>query len=79
MSGVMDGRRCKRDKHGWRIPAEGTKAREIYDLARTGLSSPDIAARVGRSSVYVGVVICKCREGTAEPCLSARERSHRGR
>lgn len=44
-----------RDEHGWRVPAHGTKSRQIYDLMSLGVGPTDIASalRMNRKTVSV--------------------------
>ncbi len=49
----------ERDERGWRIPREGTIARDVYDYVSNGLTVELIAQRISRSRNYVAVVIWK--------------------
>jgi hypothetical protein len=53
--------RGKRDERGWRVPRPGTIAASIYALAKNGLSTREIADRLGRARNNVGVHLFKIR------------------
>jgi hypothetical protein len=53
--------RGKRDEQGWRVPRPGTIAAKIYALAKTGLSTREIADKLGRGRNNVGVHLFKIK------------------
>jgi len=51
-----------RDKRGWRIPEEGTQSRRIYDLARRGLTTTQIARELDKPYNNIKVLLRAIRQ-----------------
>ncbi len=50
-----------RDQQGWRVPRPGTIAATIYALAKTGLSTTEIAKQLGRERNNIAVHLFKIK------------------
>lgn len=50
-----------RDAEGWSIPAEGTKARRVYDLAKVGKTDVEIGVEIGMQRCDVAAAIRRMR------------------
>lgn len=63
MNKRVDKRKCGRDLRGWRIPKDGTRSRQIYNLMREGLSPKEIGMRFSpkMEKNTLGVLIWKIR------------------
>jgi len=71
--------RGKRDEQGWRVPRPGTIAAKIYALAKTGLSTREIADKLGRGRNNVGVHLFKIkRPGRSNPLGNAWRKKQPG-
>ena len=58
MPTLLRGGRNPVDVDGWVVPQEGTQAREVYELAKSGVPSREIADRIDRPVEQVASMIC---------------------
>ena len=71
---------CDRDEDGWHVPKAGTRARDVYDLLKQGMSSRQIERRLGLSNGATRSYIWHIREPDAWLAANAnRQRELRRR
>jgi hypothetical protein len=66
-----------RDENGWRIPQDGTRAKEIYDLAKIGKSPSEICAAIPSISLVMAHIYIRGIKNPEAMNLEARHRELR--
>jgi hypothetical protein len=64
-----------RDHRGWRIPREGTVARQVYDLLINGYERKAISIALSANLSTVGVVVWRIKHPKAHNAAALKYRT----